>query len=70
VHQSGYQLGATAARIVLDRVAGDDGPAKHCVLQTELKVRESVAALSGAAMKSEQESRKRAKKAAKSTSRR
>jgi LacI family transcriptional regulator len=49
VHQSGYQLGATAARIVLDRVSGDAGPAKHCVLQTELKVRESVAPFSGAA---------------------
>lgn len=49
VHQSGYQLGATAARIVLDRVSGDASPAKHCVLQTELKVRESVAPFSGAA---------------------
>jgi DNA-binding LacI/PurR family transcriptional regulator len=29
VHQSGYQLGATAARIVLDRVSGDVSPAKH-----------------------------------------
>jgi LacI family transcriptional regulator len=47
VHQSGYQLGATAARIVLDRVSGDTSPAKHCVLQTELKIRESVAALAG-----------------------
>lgn len=45
VHQSGYLLGATAARILLDRVSGDAGPAKHSVLQTELKVRESVAAL-------------------------
>jgi LacI family transcriptional regulator len=45
VHQSGYQLGATAARIVLDRLSGDTSPAKHCVLQTELKIRESVAAL-------------------------
>jgi DNA-binding LacI/PurR family transcriptional regulator len=51
VHQSGYQLGATAARIVLDRVSGNTGPAKHCVLQTELKIRESVAALSGEASK-------------------
>jgi len=45
VHQPGYQLGATAARILLDRVAGDLGPAKNCVLQTELKIRGSVAAL-------------------------
>jgi LacI family transcriptional regulator len=46
VHQSGYQLGATAARIVPDRISGDTSP-KHCILQTELKIRESVAALAG-----------------------
>lgn len=45
VHQPGYQLGATAARMLLDRVTGDAGPAKNCVLETELKIRESVAAL-------------------------
>ncbi len=44
VHQPGYQLGSTAARMLLDRVSGDTGPAKHCVLETELKIRESVAA--------------------------
>jgi LacI family transcriptional regulator, galactose operon repressor len=43
VFQPGYQLGATAARILLDRVNGDTGPARHIVLQTELKIRESVA---------------------------
>ena len=48
VHQPGYQLGTTAARILLDRVAGDLGPAKHCVLQTELKIRSSVAVRSEA----------------------
>lgn len=64
VHQSGYQLGATAARIVLDRVSGDASPAKHCVLQTELKVRESVAPFSGAvvAHPSRRVTRKAAKK--------
>jgi LacI family transcriptional regulator len=46
VHQPGYQLGATAARILLDRVSGDTGPAKNCRLQTELKIRGSVAILS------------------------
>jgi DNA-binding LacI/PurR family transcriptional regulator len=46
VHQSGYQLGATAARIVFDRVSGDTAPAKHFILETELKIRESVAPLS------------------------
>jgi LacI family transcriptional regulator len=45
VHQPGYQLGATAARILLDRVAGDAGPSKNCVLQTELKIRGSVGAI-------------------------
>lgn len=43
VSQSGYQLGATAARILLDRMAGDDGPPKQSVLETQLKIRESVA---------------------------
>jgi DNA-binding LacI/PurR family transcriptional regulator len=43
VLQPGYQLGATAAQILLDRVHGDDSPARHVVLQTELRIRESVA---------------------------
>lgn len=44
VSQSGYQLGTTAARILLDRLEGDKGPAKHLVLETALKLRNSVAA--------------------------
>ncbi|MGA2170956.1 MAG: LacI family DNA-binding transcriptional regulator [Terracidiphilus sp.] len=44
VSQSGYQLGTTAARILLDRLEGDKGPAKHLVLETTLKIRHSVAA--------------------------
>jgi LacI family transcriptional regulator len=44
VSQSGYQLGTTAARILLDRLGGDQGPAKHLVLETFLKLRHSVAA--------------------------
>jgi DNA-binding LacI/PurR family transcriptional regulator len=44
VSQSGYQLGTTAARILLDRLEGDKSPAKHLVLQTSLKLRHSVAA--------------------------
>ncbi len=44
VYQPGYQLGTTAARMLLDRVSGDDGPAKRCVLETELKIRESIGA--------------------------
>lgn len=44
VSQSGYQLGTTATRILLDRLEGDKGPAKHLVLETALKLRNSVAA--------------------------
>ena len=43
VFQPGYQLGATAARLLLDRVRGDTSPARHIVLETELRIRESVA---------------------------
>jgi LacI family transcriptional regulator len=44
VSQSGYQLGTTAAKILLDRLEGDKSPAKHLVLPTSLKLRHSVAA--------------------------
>ena len=44
VSQSGYQLGTTAARILLDRIEHDVGPAKHVILKTSLKLRDSVAA--------------------------
>jgi DNA-binding LacI/PurR family transcriptional regulator len=44
VSQSGYQLGTTAARILLDRIAGDIGPARHIVLETSLHLRNSVLA--------------------------
>jgi DNA-binding LacI/PurR family transcriptional regulator len=43
VSQSGYQLGTTAARILLDRREGDTSPAKHIVLETVLNLRHSVA---------------------------
>ena len=43
VSQSGYQLGMTAARILLERIGGDAGPAKHVVIETSLKIRDSVA---------------------------
>jgi len=43
VHQPGYQMGATAARILLDRVAGHSTDVKRIVLETELKIRASVA---------------------------
>jgi len=44
VSQSGYQLGSTAAQILLDRLEGDKSPAKHLVLPTSLNLRHSVAA--------------------------
>lgn len=44
VSQSGYQLGTTADRILLDRLDGNKSPAKHLVLPTSLKLRHSVAA--------------------------
>jgi LacI family transcriptional regulator len=43
VSQSGYQLGTTAARLLLDRKEGDTSPAKHIVLKTLLNLRNSVA---------------------------
>src|ERR1035437_2111234 len=43
VSQSGYQLGATAARILLDRFGGDQGLPKQLVLETSLRIRHSVA---------------------------
>jgi LacI family transcriptional regulator len=52
VSQSGYQLGTTAARILLDRLEGDQGPAKHVVLETSLKLRHSVAAPTEASRRS------------------
>jgi LacI family transcriptional regulator len=43
VSQPGYQMGTTAARILFERVGGDNAPPKHIVLPTSLKIRESVA---------------------------
>ncbi len=43
VAQSGYQLGTTAARLLLDRKEGDTSPAKHIILETSLTLRHSVA---------------------------
>jgi len=43
VFQPGYQLGATAARLLMDRVQGDHGAPRHIVLETEMRIRESVA---------------------------
>ena len=43
VSQPGYQMGSTAARLLVDRVRGDHGPPKHVVIETALKIRGSVA---------------------------
>src|SRR5258708_19120940 len=43
VSQSGYQLGTTAARLLLDRREGDTSPTKHIVLETHCNLRQSVA---------------------------
>lgn len=43
VSQSGYQLGSTAASILLERIQGYTGLAKHIVLETSLKLRDSIA---------------------------
>ena len=43
VSQPGYQMGTAAAHILIERVEGDQGPAKHIVLETTLKIRASVA---------------------------
>ncbi len=42
VSQPGFQMGTTAAQILVDRVHGDHGPAKHVVLETALKIRDSI----------------------------
>jgi DNA-binding LacI/PurR family transcriptional regulator len=43
VHQSGYQMGARAARLLLERIKGKKGRPRQIVLPTELKIRDSVA---------------------------
>ncbi len=42
VHQSGYQLGTAAARLLLERIAGSRQPTQKLVLPTELQIRHSV----------------------------
>jgi LacI family transcriptional regulator len=43
VSQSGYQLGTTAAHILIERLHGDKSPSKHIILKTSLSLRNSVA---------------------------
>src|SRR2546430_5671715 len=42
VFQPGYQLGATAAHMLFERMRGNAGAPIHNVLQTQLKIRGSV----------------------------
>jgi LacI family transcriptional regulator len=46
VHQPGYQLGTTAARLLLERIEGSKQSPKKVVLPSELKIRNSVVPLS------------------------
>jgi DNA-binding LacI/PurR family transcriptional regulator len=46
VHQPGYQIGTTAARLLLDRIEGSQKPPQKISLPSELKIRHSVACLS------------------------
>jgi len=48
VNQPGYQLGTTAARLLLGRIAGSSQPRQQVVLPTELKIRNSAAPPSSA----------------------
>ncbi|MGA8232917.1 MAG: LacI family DNA-binding transcriptional regulator [Candidatus Acidiferrales bacterium] len=43
VHQPGYQMGARAARLILERIKGKKGRAQQIVLPAELRLRNSVA---------------------------
>jgi len=52
VHQPGYQLGTTAARLLLERIAGLKDPSQQVVLPTELKIRHSAAPPTSAHSKS------------------
>jgi DNA-binding LacI/PurR family transcriptional regulator len=40
--QPSYQLGFTAAKLLLNRIEGDTSPPQHIVLKTELAIRDSV----------------------------
>ncbi len=45
VCQPGYQLGRTAARLLLSRISGDEGSPRKIVLATDLKIRNSVSSV-------------------------
>jgi DNA-binding LacI/PurR family transcriptional regulator len=60
VHQPGYQLGTTAARLLLERINGSQKSPQRIVLPSELKLRHSVASLSIAHSSSRPKQRKEA----------
>lgn len=45
IYQPGYQLGFTAAQVLLERISGSKKPPQQIVLGTELRIRDSVATL-------------------------
>jgi len=42
IFQPSYQLGYSAVRLLLERINGSDAPAQDIVLDTELKIKDSV----------------------------
>jgi len=59
VYQPGYQMGATACTLLLQRVRGSLAPPLQFVLDTELRERKSVRALDAAALRAPSRGRKR-----------
>jgi len=59
VYQPGYQMGATACTLLLERVRGSLAPPERRVLDTELRERKSVRALDTAAPRATSRGRKR-----------
>lgn len=57
VSQSGYQLGSSAAQILLDRLRGETGPPRHVVIETSLRIRESVTPYAANGQKSKRKER-------------
>jgi DNA-binding LacI/PurR family transcriptional regulator len=61
VYQPGYQLGATAANLLVERIKGLQGAPKRVVLETELKIRNSVVPVQHSALGERRKSRARRK---------
>jgi LacI family transcriptional regulator, galactose operon repressor len=65
VYQPGYQLGAVAADLILERIRGLEDAPKHFALETELKIRNSVASVANFDKVPTRKIRRRAKTATK-----